>query len=37
MMEIEVMDVTLTFSGYSKENRLAALTMFDRAFQRGGG
>ena len=37
LMEIEVMDVTLTFSGYSKENRLAALTMFDRAFQRGGG
>ncbi len=37
LMEIEIMDVTLAFSGYSKESRLAALAMFDRAFQRGGG
>lgn len=37
LMEIEIMDVTLAFSGYSKEERAAALATFDRAFQRGGG
>ena len=37
LMEIEIMDVTLVFSGYSKEERAAALATFDRAFQRGGG
>ncbi|MCF3629618.1 hypothetical protein RJ527_00050 [Thalassospiraceae bacterium LMO-SO8] len=37
LMEIETMDVTLIFSGYSKEERAAALAAFDRAFQRGGG
>lgn len=37
LMEIEVMDVALAFQGYSAEDREAALTAFDRAFQRGGG
>jgi len=37
LMEIEIMDVTLAFSGYSDRDRAAALARFDRAFQRGGG
>lgn len=37
LMEIEIMDVTLAFSGYSEPDRSAALVIFDRAFQRGGG
>lgn len=37
LMEIEVMGVTLIFSGYSEAERAAALAVFDRAFQRGGG
>lgn len=37
LMEIEAMDVTLIFSGYSEAERAAALAVFDRAFQRGGG
>ncbi|MEQ8805965.1 MAG: hypothetical protein RLO05_12010 [Rhodospirillales bacterium] len=37
LMEIEIMDVTLAFSGYSEDSRLSALAMFERAFQRGGG
>lgn len=37
LMEIEVMDVRLTFSGYSEKDRKTALSVFDRAFQRGGG
>lgn len=37
LMEIEVMDVSLAFSGYSDHHRRAALARFDRAFQRGGG
>ena len=37
LMEIEAMDVTLVFHGYSEAERRAALTAFERAFQRGGG
>ncbi|UTW53016.1 hypothetical protein KFF05_06550 [bacterium SCSIO 12827] len=37
LIEIEVMDVTLGFHGYTGEDRAAALVAFDRAFQRGGG
>ncbi|HBC07424.1 MAG TPA: hypothetical protein DC046_07550 [Rhodospirillaceae bacterium] len=37
LIEIEVMDVTLGFHGYTREDRAAALMAFDRAFQRGGG
>jgi len=37
LMVIEIMDVTLVFSGYSEADRTAALAVFDRAFQRGGG
>lgn len=37
LIEIEIMDVELTFSGYSDAEREAALASFDRAFQRGGG
>ena len=29
--------VTLSFSGYSEDDRAAALALFDRAFQRAGG
>lgn len=37
LMEIEIMDVTLIFSGYSEEERGVAVLAFDRAYQRGGG
>lgn len=37
LMVIEVMDVSLVFSGYSETDRATALAVFDRAFQRGGG
>jgi hypothetical protein len=37
LMEIETMDVTLIFSGYSEAEQANALALFDRAFQRGGG
>lgn len=37
LMEIEVMEVSLVFSGYSDADRAAAVALFDRAFQRGGG
>ncbi|MEQ8506893.1 MAG: hypothetical protein RIB80_16345 [Rhodospirillales bacterium] len=37
LMEIEIMDVTLSFRGYSDGMRVKVLTAFDRAFQRGGG
>ena len=37
MMEIPACDVTLVFSGYSEEERAAALHLFDRMFQKGGG
>lgn len=37
LMVIEIMDVTLTFIGYSDGERDAALSAFDRAYQRGGG
>ena len=37
MMEIPASDVTLVFSGYGEEERTAALHLFDRMFQKGGG
>ncbi len=37
MMEIPVCDVTLVFSGYGEEERAAALDLFERMFQKGGG
>jgi len=37
MMEIPACDVTLVFSGYGEEERTAALHLFDRMFQKGGG
>lgn len=37
LMEIEVMDVTLLFRGYSEDMQTKILVAFDRAFQRGGG
>ena len=37
LMVIEIMNVTLAFSGYTDAEREAALIAFDRAYQRGGG
>ncbi len=37
MMEIPACDVTLVFSGYGEEERAAALDLFWRTFQKGGG
>lgn len=37
MMEIPACDVTLVFSGYGEEERAAALKLFERMFQKGGG
>jgi len=37
MMEIPACDVTLVFSGYGEEERAAALDLFWRMFQKGGG
>jgi hypothetical protein len=37
LMEIEIMDVRLAFTGYSEAERAQAIAVFDRAFQRGGG
>jgi len=37
LMEVEAMDVTLTFTGYAEDERTASIAAFDRAFQRGGG
>ena len=37
LMRVPRTAVTLTFSGYSDDDRGAALALFDRAFQRAGG
>ncbi len=37
LMEIPACDVTLVFSGYGEEERAAALDLFERMFQKGGG
>lgn len=37
LMEIEVMDVTLAFHGYTGDDRKKMTAAFDRAYQRGGG
>lgn len=37
MMEIPACAVRLEFSGYSESERTAALDLFDRKFQKGGG
>jgi len=37
MLTIPVTDVTLEFTGYAKAERDAALQLFDRMFQKGGG
>ncbi|MEQ8229481.1 MAG: hypothetical protein RIA64_15460 [Rhodospirillales bacterium] len=37
LMEIEIMDVTLAFQGYTGEDRKKLIAAFDRAYQRGGG
>ncbi len=36
-MEIPACNVTLAFSGYGEEERAAALKLFERMFQKGGG
>lgn len=37
LMKIPACDVRLEFSGYSEAARAAALVLFDRMFQKGGG
>jgi len=37
MLEIPACDVTLTFTGYSDEEKAATLDLFWRMFQKGGG
>ncbi len=37
LMEIPACDVTLVCSGYGEQERTAALDLFDRMFQKGGG
>ncbi len=37
LLAVPTTSVTLSFSGYSDDDRAAALALFDRAFQRAGG